>query len=228
MMSGDIPEAADEHFNDRADLYESMIMKIVYEPGIFFSSVLDFIPSGSSEILELGSGTGLVTGMIMERNPSASVTCVDKTPEMIEVALKKPLLTGVRMIEGDFCSVWPEGSFDVVVTTLCLHHLNDRDRREVIRKVHDSLNDGGVFVNGDVFRPESLQEESEFNRRWRDYMIKNGLSETEAKAMIEKRKNSYAFLDTYDGYGSKLREAGFEEIRSPYINKIYGVFVAIK
>lgn len=228
MNRGDYLASAKEHFNDRANLYESMIMKIVYEPEIFFSSVLDRIPVGNSKILELGSGTGLVTEMIVDRSPHSSVTCIDKTPEMIEVALKKPSLKEVKIIEGDFCVVWPEGEFDAVVTTLCLHHLNDRDRLEVIGKIYGSLKKGGVFVNGDVFRPGTLSEESGYMKRWQDYMTGNGLSGPEALSMIEKRRNSYSFLDTGGGYMDKLHDSGFGSISCIYNNDMYSVFVAVK
>jgi tRNA (cmo5U34)-methyltransferase len=219
---------AEEHFNDTADRYEELIEKIVVHPDLFFGSTVDWIPDERIRVLELGSGTGYVTERILEKNPDAEITCIDMTPEMLAVARKKPSLAGVTFMEGDFREVWPDGRFDVVLTTLCLHHLPDADRAVLIRNIHSTLKTGGCFVNGDVFRPESEWEETIYRQRWRRAMIENGLPGAEADAMLAKRKNSYGFLDTFGNYRRKLVDAGFERTLCPHIHDFYGIVVAFR
>jgi tRNA (cmo5U34)-methyltransferase len=219
---------AEEHFNERADLYESMIRKIIPHHDVFFGTALDFVPTGKIDVLELGSGTGLVTEMVLRSNPEARITCIDMSPEMLEVALSKPSLRDVSMLEGDFREVWPEGPFDVVMTTLCLHHLPDDDRMEMLARIHDILSPNGVFINGDVFKPECLWHEEVFRGRWRTAMLSNGLPDTEADGMIAKRENSWEFIDTMRQYRNKLEAAGFQKVLNPLINDFYGVFVGYK
>lgn len=217
---------AKEHFNDTADHYEEQIEKIIPYADHFFGIALDCIPPGNLSVLELGSGTGYVTERILRRNPGARVTCIDMTPEMLAVARGKPKLDGVSFIEGDFRDVWPDEQFDLVITTLCLHHLPDRDRATVIRRIHTTLNKGGRFINGDIFRPESEWEETLSRNRWRRYMVEHGLPAGDAEGMIETRQENFRYIDTLRGYRQKLSDAGFQRILCPYVCYFTSVFLA--
>ncbi|KQC04982.1 MAG: hypothetical protein APR53_09260 [Methanoculleus sp. SDB] len=219
---------AEEHFNDTADRYEGLIVNIIPNPALFFDSALDCIPDGRITVLELGSGTGYVTEQILRKNPDAEITCIDMTPEMLSIARKKPTLAGVAFLEGDFRDVWPDGQFDVVITTLCLHHLPDADRATIVRRIHTSLNNGGRFINGDVFKPDHAWEEAIYSTRWGRYMTDHGLSEPEAEGMLAKREKSYGFIDTFEQYRQKLIDAGFGRIFFPYHYDFYGVFIAFR
>ena len=219
---------AKEHFNDTADRYEILIEQIVPHHDLFFDTAVDCIPDGAVSILELGSGTGYLTERILSKNPEAKITCIDMTPEMLAVARGKSTLRGVTFIEGDFRDVWPDGCFDAIITTLCLHHLPDADRAELVRRIHTTLKAGGRFINGDVFRPETEWEEAVYRKRWRRAMTGSGLHAEQADGMIEKRQHSYAFLDTLAGYRQKLGDAGFLKVFCPYIHDFYGVFCACR
>jgi tRNA (cmo5U34)-methyltransferase len=219
---------AKEHFNDRASSYEDLIVRIVPHHPLFFGTVIDFIPSGRARILELGSGTGLVTELILKQNPRADITCIDMTPEMLEVARAKEALRDVTLIEGDFRDVWPEGSFDAIVSTLCFHHLTGEDRATMAGNIFASLVPGGWFINGDVFRPESEWEESVYMERWLEYMHRMGLPPAEAEGMVQKRAASYRFLDTVTHFRQTCASAGFERILLPFVYDIYGVLCCQK
>jgi tRNA (cmo5U34)-methyltransferase len=217
---------AKEHFNDTADRYEDQIEKIMPYADLFFGITLDCIPGGRTSVLELGSGTGYVTERILRRNPQARITCIDMTPEMLAIARGKPELEGVSFIEGDFREVWPEEQFDLVVTTLCLHHLPDADRARVIHRISTTLNEGGYFINGDIFRPESEWEERISRNRWRRYMVEHGLPAGDAEGMIETRQENFRYIDTLRGYRQKLSDAGFQRILCPYVCYFTSVFLA--
>jgi len=217
-----------EHFDGIENEYERMIIKIVPLPEVFFGSVLSFVPEGKIRVLELGSGTGFVTSMLVEKNGEAEITCIDLAPGMLEVAKGKPELSGAEFITGDFREVWGDGCYDLVLTTLCLHHLPDEDRAFVIAKIYNSLNKGGIFVNGDVFAAESVNEENLNIEWWRREMINSGFSHKEADSMIQKREDNSAYLDKILDYTGKLSSAGFKDVLLPYKNRIYGVIVGFK
>ena len=52
----------------------------------------------------------------------------------------------------------PPGSFDLVTSALCVHHLDSEGKADLFRRVRDALIPGGLFVLGDVVAPvdESL------------------------------------------------------------------------
>lgn len=217
-----------EHFDGIENEYEKMIVQIVPCSWDFFGSVLSLVPDGPVRVLELGSGTGFVTAMLRAQNPAAEITGIDLSPGMLAVAEAKPELSDVTFITGDFREVWGTGTFDVVLTTLCLHHLPDADRAALLKTIHDSLNEGGIFVNGDVFAAECDREEAMNMAWWRDAMQENGLSADEAAAMIRKREDNAAYLDTIRGYREKMEAAGFGTTVHLYKNRIYSTFAGFR
>jgi len=216
-------DKAKEHFNEMAEKYEDLIKKIVTNHELFFNQTVSLVPKGNIEVLELGSGTGYLTEMIIAKNPHASVTCIDMTPEMIGIAMEKDSLKDVNFIEGDFREVWPDKKFDLIISTLCFHHLTDNDRYDILVKIHKSLNEKGIFVNGDVFKPENSYTEDILRERWLKSMIDSGLSEKQASDMIEKRKSAIGFIDTHESYREKLLQAGFSRMFCFYSFEIYSV-----
>ena len=221
-------EKAEEHFNNTAQNYENDIEKIVIDHEAFFGQAVSLVPEDCKNILELGSGTGYLTEKIIKKSPGAAVTCIDMTPEMINVAMAKKTLEGVEFILGDFRERWPDKKFDLVISTLCFHHLPDTDRKYVIEMIRKSLTENGVFVNGDVFKAGDFTLDEMLNERWKEAMIKNGLPVGEAEEMIHKRKNTLKFIDTPEAYRKKVLEAGFEKVFCFYSDDIYGVFAAFK
>ncbi|MDD4253768.1 MAG: methyltransferase domain-containing protein [Methanofollis sp.] len=219
---------SEEHFHDRADAYEDLIVGIVPDARAFFGAAVSSVPGGEVSVLELGSGTGYVTEMVLRANPEAAVTCIDMDPAMLAVARRKEALRGVSFLEDDFRDIWPEGQFDIVLTSLCLHHLPDSDRAAVVRRIHTTLRPGGVFVNGDVFRGVTPEEEEADCRLWRQAMAENGLPVEEIEAMLARREKNTACPDTLPAYLQKMKDAGFTQITCPYRHSIYAVVAATR
>jgi ubiquinone/menaquinone biosynthesis C-methylase UbiE len=217
------------HFEGIEDEYEKRIQKIVPSYKDFYGSVLSFIPENREiRILELGSGTGFFTFAILAKNDNAKITCIDISKEMLAVAMKKPELLKVRFIEGDFRKVWPDESYDIILTTLCLHHISDSEREKLISNIFSSLSDSGIFINGDTFVSETVFEEDMNLQWWYSEMLTNGLIIDEAKGMLKGRDENLANIDSIDRYVDKIDNAGFLNAHLVYKNRIYGVIVAFK
>ncbi|WP_342678220.1 class I SAM-dependent methyltransferase [Methanofollis sp. UBA420] len=214
---------SEEHFHDCADAYDDLIVGIVPDAPAFFGTVVSSLPDGETSVLELGSGTGYVTEMVLRASTAASVTCIDMDPAMLAVARRKETLRGVSFLEGDFRDIWPEEQFDIVLTSLCLHHLSDQDRAAVVRRIHTTLRPGGIFVNGDVFRGVTSEEEERDCRLWQQAMAENGLPVEEIEAMLARREKNAACLNTLPGYLQKMKDAGFRQITCSYRHSIYAV-----
>ncbi len=78
-------------------------------------------------VLEVGCGTGQLTGWLKARAGQGEVVAMDFSPEMLRVARGKGI--DARFVEGDICLVPPPGGgFDLV---LCFHsfpHFRDPAR----------------------------------------------------------------------------------------------------
>ncbi|MDT8357774.1 MAG: class I SAM-dependent methyltransferase [Methanomicrobiaceae archaeon] len=210
------------------DRYEEVERRALPNWETFFSTILEFIPGGSVKILELGCGTAFLTGFIREAIPDASITCIDRDPGMLAVARAKPGLEGVTFLEGDLRVVWPEGTFDVVVSSCCLDAIPPEERLTLLQKIARSLTREGRLIIGDVFLPEQEWEIGMYLAHWRHYMQQSDLSEEEEELMISSFDEAIPILSTVSGYLSLLEEAGFDRVLCPYWYEMYAVLVAFK
>jgi SAM-dependent methyltransferase len=115
----------------------------------FFSSVAQAFTelSPNAEVLEVGSGPGRLAVRLAELAPHVRVTGVDITPEMVERANALAAQTGVAdratFRVGDVASLpLADASFDVVVSTLSLHHW--QNPAGGLAEIYRVLRPGGV------------------------------------------------------------------------------------
>jgi tRNA (cmo5U34)-methyltransferase len=214
-------------FDEAAAGYDRARRQLV--PGLegFYGAALESVPFGrDSEIrvLDLGAGTGLLSSMVAERFPRSRVTLVDLSVEMLRVARR-------RFAEGDgrfeFRTMdyarkpLPRG-YDLVVSALSIHHLTHGDKKELFEKVHDSLADGGYFVNADQVQGETPEEETSYREWWLRRVREAGVSEGDlAAALARMRADRNATLRAQVGW---LAETGFEAVRCAYTDHMFAVY----
>ncbi len=88
---------------------------------------------GAGEVLEVGPGSGGLAVWIARRMPTVSLTGIDISPSMVARANDRAARAGVagrvRFEAGDATAMpYPDGSFDVVVSTSSVHHWADAPR----------------------------------------------------------------------------------------------------
>jgi malonyl-ACP O-methyltransferase BioC len=77
-------------------------------------------------VLDIGCGTGLLTGLAQARWPDAKITGIDAAPAMLERARAK--LPAVRFVQADAEKIALEEKFDLVLSSMVLHWLADPAR----------------------------------------------------------------------------------------------------
>lgn len=104
-------------------------------------------------ILDVGCGTGTLA-VEMARMPGAAVTGVDGDPEILRRAQRKPGAEAVVWREA-MVDALPatDGSFDVVVTSLVLHHLAPATKAAALSEMHRVLRPGGSLLVADWGAP---------------------------------------------------------------------------
>ena len=103
-------------------------------------------------VLELGVGTAETARRVLERHPHAHWTAIDANEAMLSRAREKLPAADLRLARLE--DPLPEGPFDLVVSSLVVHHLNGAGKRALFRRVYEVLRPGGTFVLGDVVVPE--------------------------------------------------------------------------
>src|SRR3954462_14113522 len=81
-----------------------------------------------STVLDLGCGEGTMTATLAERWPSARVTGVDSSPEMLAAAATSAVPGRVEFTAGDVREWAPTGPVDVVMSNAVLHWVPGHDR----------------------------------------------------------------------------------------------------
>ena len=112
----------------------------------YLSAALSGIPEGfSGKLLEIPVGTGILTMPLYRQLPSAEITCVDYSPEMLERAERRgEALSNVRFQQGDVGNLpFEDGSFDAVLSLNGFHAFPDKEAawKEIFRV----LKPGGTF-----------------------------------------------------------------------------------
>jgi tRNA (cmo5U34)-methyltransferase len=110
--------------------------------------------SGARSILELGTGTGETARRVLERHPDAVLIGIDERPEMLDVARDNNLPSDrVNLLASRLEDPLPEGSFDVVVSALAVHHLDAASKADLFRRIAAVIGADGRFVLADVVEP---------------------------------------------------------------------------
>jgi putative AdoMet-dependent methyltransferase len=126
---------------------------------------------GKARILDVGFGTGILTKKLYD--DGYEIYGIDFSQKMIEIAKEKMPLA--RLIKYDFSKGLPEeikdSSFDYIISTYAMHHLEDEEKVKFIEKLENYLNKDGKIIIGDiVFETKKLLEECKvnYNEYWDD------------------------------------------------------------
>ena len=217
-----------EHYLNEVTRYDENIPRILPNSKLFFSTCLSFIPDTPLSILELGLGTGCLTSQLLKKNPENRITCIDKSPEMLRLAGMKPEISTCNLIEGDITTSLPDGNFDIVITTLTMHHISDNARLKLIHELYLNLHSGGIFICGDVFKPENDWAEQMYRTRWETHMKETGMPDVRIQETVSGREKAYPLIDTPHGFYKKMKTAGFEQVLVPLHYDMFGVFIGFK
>ena len=221
MMAG----AKDVHGVMVPEQYDRVISSIVPSQPFLLSTMIDYVSPDFRNILELGCGTGILTGMIQERCPGADITALDISLDMLAVASAKPSLDGVRFLAQDLRDPWPQTRFDAIVTSLCLHHVSREDRVMVTQRAAQALTPEGCFICGDIFRAEHDWEEQVLAGVWSRHMNEGRLSGEVIRGMLMQRGNRLPGLTTPAWFRDILVSSGFERAFIPFTSGFVGLVV---
>jgi tRNA (cmo5U34)-methyltransferase len=127
-------------FAKRSTFYNDYIIKIVPNHGEMLDALINSIPFPSDKpirIVELGCGTGMVTGNIVRKFPNAHLKCIDISQDMLNLAKKKfTTFPNIKFELADYTKYSITGKCDAVVSFLSLMYLaNDEMRKSVFKKV---------------------------------------------------------------------------------------------
>jgi len=120
-----------------------------FQAGNFMALVKAFDFSKYRTIADLGGADGFLCCLIASHHPGVTCTTYDLPPVKPlaeERIIRSKLEDRVKaaIIDLDKAASFP--SADVITMGNILHGYNEESKQQIIRKVHDALNEGGVFI----------------------------------------------------------------------------------
>ncbi len=141
-----------EWFQDWANEYDTTLGKLQRH-----HAMLDLVVNASGvkegeQVLDIGCGTGLLSLKFLKK-AECRILAIDSSAQMLTLFQEK--IEKCNLSKQIHCEQksaeeidFLPGSFDIVAATVSLHHVKEKD--PVIRKIHDSLKEGGRFLLGDI------------------------------------------------------------------------------
>ncbi|MDR1695092.1 MAG: class I SAM-dependent methyltransferase [Endomicrobium sp.] len=215
------------HFEEEAKEFDSVIQKLIphYNDMIgALVSVIPFAKDAGFSMIDLGCGTGTVAKEIKNGFPDADVTCVDISPNMLEIAKTK--IGSGKYIQADFNGFSFPQKYGLIVSSLALHHLeNDSLKFEFYKKIFEALTPDGIFINIDVVLGEDDAIQSAYMEKWKSFMRTN-ISERE---MTDKWLPNYYAEDRpakLTSHLEMLKKCGFSKTDVVYKHYNFSVYLA--
>jgi tRNA (cmo5U34)-methyltransferase len=106
----------------------------------------------AERVLELGVGTGQTSRRVLDLHPQAKFVGIDESAEML--AAGSAAIPAADLRVSRLQDPLPEGTFDLVVSALAVHHLDGGGKADLFARIAGRLRPGGRFVLGDVVVPD--------------------------------------------------------------------------
>ena len=127
------------------DEFQAQIGEIVHE---FASGNTELV---NIRVVEIGSGTGITTKVLLEADPRINVIAIDNEPKM-EQSLVSLLPGRVEFILDDALEAlrkMDESSVDVVASCYTIHNMPTDWRISLFKEIYRVLRTSGIVVNAD-------------------------------------------------------------------------------
>jgi tRNA (cmo5U34)-methyltransferase len=204
------------HFEEESAEFDEVIRKLIPHYKDMINALISSIPfehDAQVKVLDLGCGTGTVTKTLKEQFKNAEVTCLDLAENMIEMAkIKLENYTNIEYVIGDFYEYNFTEKYDVIVSSLALHHLaTDEDKKGFYKKIHEALTHGGVFLNADAVLGSDEYLQGLYASKWKEFMNQSiSIEEIEEKWIPAAATEDHPakLVDHIDW----LRDTGFKDV----------------
>lgn len=140
-------------------------------------TVLPFAEDSPLRVLDLGSGSGAVAETVLQRYPQATIVCLDKSAEMLDLGVSKHAQRAGRIqflqrdLEDPAWSSALAGPWHAVLSCMAVHLLPDDAKQALYRQAHEMLAPGGWFVSADRLRAASPYLDGVYHELWLKHIV---------------------------------------------------------
>lgn len=218
-------------FDSHKDDYHRLISRCVPRYAEMLWALLDYLPQSLdvSDILELGCGTGNLSLRLAERFPDARIHLVDISAEMQDECRQRLGSSDRFVLEAaDFRDLdYEPSAFDLVVSSISLHHLESCEKQVLFRSIHGWLRPHGIFSYSDQFSGETPDLYERHMQNWKREANALGSTSDDWDVWMQHQ----AEFDHHDSLPDQidwLRDAGFPTVDCPWRFLLWTVLQARK
>jgi len=162
----------------------------------FYATLVALIPFEKEalfRVLDLGAGTGLPSDFILREFPNCNITLLDAAEDRLQKAMQR--FAGrdknLRFYCSDFLqNTFPETDYDLIVSSLALHHCSTAQFSMMLSKIYAALKPGGLFIHADQHLGANPEIESIYQQQWINDAKKNGASEADIHKALQRMKEN--------------------------------------
>lgn len=180
-------------------------------------------------IMDLGCGDGRITGELIKLDSPSEFFLVDGSSDMLSKA--KAYLRGadnVHYINKTFQDLMHDnslGDFDLVVSSLAIHHLSLDEKKSLFKYIYNHLEVGGFFINMEVVLSPTEQLEEWYLLLWKEWIDEKGPEgENFQQLPFKYKKNPDNHPDTLDTQLNLLKKVGFKNVDCHYKYGIFSIY----
>ncbi len=222
----------EEFFNRSADYYDGWLRKaVLYYDQVFATAVelIPFDPKDEIRVLDLGAGTGLFSGHVMQRFPQARFVLYDISSQMLDVARERfaEVKERVSIVETDYLRLDAIDTYDAIISSFSIHHLAHADKQRLFSLAYRALKTSGAFINIDQIQAPTPGLMDLYWYGWLEKVRSAGADEAQVQESIRRRRQ----LDNDATLSDQLRwlaDAGFADVDCIFKHYFIGVFYGRK
>jgi tRNA (cmo5U34)-methyltransferase len=150
----------DQAFDRTVAYYDGWMRKALPGYDDLFSvatEVMPFEADAPIRVLDLGAGTGLFSQHVLPRYSNATFVLWDLAEKMLRAAKQRfaSQKDQFEFLVEDYRHLQAVEDFDLIISSLSIHHLSDEEKRKLCQQVYAALKAGGSFVNVDQIKGET-------------------------------------------------------------------------
>lgn len=161
-----------EQFNLVAEEYDSNRKKFIPCFDDYYNYTTKFLAANIASpkrILDLGAGTGLLSYFWYQQFPESQYVLVDIADEMLNIARRR--FSGIENVSYqvlDYSKELPSEDYDVIVSALSIHHLEDEKKQELDE---DILLDAVLWMRKNQLQNKWTEDNIKWNSLSKSYKI---------------------------------------------------------
>jgi len=215
MSDGEAVSDAPSLFSRDAGAYDAMRRRLVPCFDAFYGAALTLIAEWDADapldIMDIGAGTGLFSEMVASRQKVGRLCLLDASAAMLDQARAR--FSGRERVEyrlADMAGAELAGPWDLVISSLAIHHLADERKKALYRRIRAALKPGGLFVNAEQVAGPQAAADRRYAKLWLEQVRALGAPQDEIGKALERMA-----CDRCAPVGTQLRwleEAGFCDV----------------